>query len=151
MQIKENYSIILSGEKMKKVLFTLIQLSWGIVQSFIGFFLFLVYIRFPHSLYNGAVVTRWSRGGGVSLGLFVFAEKCDKEREKQLISHEYGHCVQSLILGPLYLLVIGLPSVTWATIFSRRRKKGVQENYYKFYTEKWAERIAGRKILNDLT
>ncbi len=132
---------------MKKILFTSLQLTWGILQSIAGFVLFLIYIKHPHYNHNGAIVTEWNRGGGVSLGLFVFVQHiCSDGRKQQLVTHEYGHCIQSLLLGPLYLFVIGLPSATWAGIFSHRCKKGKSTNYYRFYTEKWAEKIAGRKV-----
>lgn len=32
---------------------------------------------------------------------------------EKTIKHEYGHQLQSYILGPLYLLIIGLPSGLW--------------------------------------
>ena len=52
--------------------------------------------------------------------------------------HELGHSKQSLWLGPLYLLVIGLPSLLHNIIY---RLCGRKWNYYSFYTEKWAEHI----------
>jgi len=34
----------------------------------------------------------------------------DDEIEQRTLVHEYGHTIQSIILGPLYLLIIGIPS-----------------------------------------
>ena len=55
------------------------------------------------------------------------------------LKHEYGHAMQSAILGPFYLLVIGLPSSIWCNsrvVFKWRLAHNV--DYYDFPTEKWA-------------
>ena len=49
--------------------------------------------------------------GGISLGNYVYFRKPAYDR---LLRHEAGHCRQSRLLGPFYLLVIGLPSLLWA-------------------------------------
>lgn len=81
--------------------------------------------------------------GSVSLGKYIFVYVNTSGLSKT-IQHEVGHYRQSQILGPLYLLVIGIPSITWATLHSYIpyfRKY----NYYQFYTEKWANKLAGLK------
>lgn len=81
--------------------------------------------------------------GSVSLGKYIFVYVNTSGLSKT-IQHEVGHYKQSLMLGPLYLLVIGIPSITWATLHSYIpyfRKY----NYYQFYTEKWANKLAGLK------
>jgi hypothetical protein len=74
--------------------------------------------------------------GGISLGNFVYLRPPVYDRMAQ---HEYGHCLQSRLLGPLYLPVIGLPSLLWAIWWHPGRPVG----YYTFYTERWADRLAG--------
>ena len=126
---------------MKNFLKALLQCTWGILQTFIGFCLFIVVLisKFGKVLKceNGVVYTIWkSNQGSISLGLFVFIT----DDEPELIAHETGHTVQSLILGPLYLFIIGLPSILWAGfIFDKTKDK----TYYDFYTEAWANKIAG--------
>ena len=71
--------------------------------------------------------------GNVSLGKYII---CSKNPSKNTIKHEYGHCIQSMILGPLYLLVIGIPSFIWASVYLNTNK-----SYYWFYTEKWADKL----------
>ena len=44
----------------------------------------------------------------MSLGDYLFMPT---NATKESIKHECGHCRQSDILGPLYLIVIGVPSV----------------------------------------
>ncbi len=53
------------------------------------------------------------------------------------LMHEYGHTLQSIILGPLFLPVVGLPSLLWAglPVFRKYREKSAV-SYYRFYTER---------------
>ena len=74
--------------------------------------------------------------GGISLGSFVY---CRQPVYKIMLLHEYGHCIQSRILGPFYLIVIGIPSLLWALWWHPGRRVG----YYSFYTERWADRLGG--------
>ena len=149
---------------MKKLLYVLIQCTWGIIQTLVGFCVFFIHISCPHYFYHGAIVTKTKGKTSVSLGLFVFtgtelpkdkrAENRipDEEMEKRLLVHEYGHTIQSIILGPLYLIIIGLPSMIWAktTYFS---KKDIRIPYSDFYTESWAnylgEKITKEKSIED--
>ena len=74
--------------------------------------------------------------GGLSLGNFVYLRPPAYDK---MIRHEYGHCLQSRLLGPFYLLVIGLPSLLWALWWH----PGRSVSYYTFYTERWADRLGG--------
>ena len=125
-------------KRIRWVLYWLWQLTWGLPQTLLGAALFLRYARSPHMLRHGAVVTRWPREEGLSLGLFVFLPM--GKRGTMLFRHEFGHTVQSLLLGPLFLLLIGLPSLLWASVPERRRPRP----YFSFYTEKWANRLGGK-------
>ena len=59
------------------------------------------------------------------MGLFIFI----KDREDvnpwtyNTRIHEYGHTWQCLLLGPLYYIVIALPSVIWCNFFAKYREK----------------------------
>jgi hypothetical protein len=83
---------------------------------------------------------------GVSLGEYIILSEYVKD--KATLDHEYGHTIQSRIFGPLYLLVIGLPSAIgnnlWDRLFHKkwtflRREKW----YYSRYPEKWADKLGG--------
>lgn len=128
---------------MKRFLYTLGQLTWGLPQTLAGFFVFLLNIRCAHYVRRGAVVTEWRLSSGLSLGLFVFVGAELNDRQKSCIfAHEYGHTIQSLILGPLYLFAVGLPSVIWAGLpcFVRlRSERGIP--YSRLYCESWADRL----------
>ena len=131
---------------MKTVLYRLWQCTWGLPQTLLGGALFLRHRRAPHRTYRGAVVTQWPSRGGISLGMFVFVPAAQGEgeaaaaRARRVLLHEFGHTLQSLLLGPLYLPVIGVPSFLWCNLPAlRRRRKERGISYYAFYTERWAD------------
>ena len=151
---------------MKAVLYCLAQCSWGVLQTALGLFNFILHIRDRHYFYHGAVITEWNNNASVSLGMFVFVTKrpyfCELRNEytvekisHRLVVHEYGHTIQSLILGPLYLIIIGIPSAMWANLpccAEKRRAKGI--SYFSFFTESWAnslgERVTKQKSMERL-
>ena len=146
---------------MKNVLYFSVQCTWGILQSLLGLINFLLHIRDRHYFYHGAVITEWNDKSGVSLGMFVFVTKepyfYDKlkdgytkdELSRRLLVHEYGHTIQSLILGPLYLIVIGIPSTLWGFLPNlHKKRKDDQISYFSFFTEDWANRL-GEKVTGE--
>jgi hypothetical protein len=125
-----------------------VHVIWGAPQCALGLFVYLCCLLRGrrHLGYRTALVSFWGLNRGLSLGLFVFVPAALSARTtKRLIVHEYGHTIQSLMLGPLYLPLIMLPSLVWAglpTLERRRREKSI--SYYSFYTERWANRLALR-------
>ena len=95
------------------------------------------------SRYKQAIVIPCVMRGAVTLGNYVFVGL--NSEYKETVKHELGHTIQSKILGPLYLIVIGIPSITYCglrRLFPSLRKK----NYYNFYTEKWANNLSEKYI-----
>ncbi len=133
---------------MRRALYILCQCSWGAIQTLAGAVLFLIFAAKPHFTHHGAVVTRWQFGGSASLGMFIFLSDKHRGREAdRVLAHEFGHTLQSLILGPLYLVVIALPSVIWAGVPALRRMRGRRGiSYYRMYTERWANYLEERYI-----
>ncbi len=123
---------------MKRILYILLQCTWGLPQTLAGAVLFLVFLRSRHFRYRGAVATQWPLAGGVSLGLFIFVSY------ESLCYHEYGHTLQSLMLGPLYLPVVGLPSLVWAALYKRSRRAR-RHAYTSVFPENWAETLGSGK------
>ena len=80
----------------------------------------------------------WRFKSGLSLGNYIFI---NKTALVETAKHEEGHQKQSLMLGPLYLLVIGLPSFVWACLKTIGFFK--KTSYYNFYTEQWTDKLAG--------
>lgn len=139
---------------MCTILYRLVQCTWGILQTALGAAVFLLHLKEKHFAYHGAVITLWKSKASVSLGMFVFVTDepnfCEKlkddytkeELSRRLLVHEYGHSVQSLILGPLYLLLMGVPSTVWGFSPSlARKRREEQRSYFSFFTEKWANAL----------
>ena len=91
--------------KLKRILFTILQCTWGIIQTFLGAVIFIKLRKYPHMRYRGCVDTRWNISSGLSLGLFIFTPGEEDEDSQKIRVHEYGHCIQSIVLGPLYMLL----------------------------------------------
>lgn len=143
---------------MRTLLYVLLQCTWGLLQTAAGAAVCLRYRRCPRFRCRGAVVTSWPRSDSLSLGLFVFLSDHPpvdrrgttppEEIPRRLLVHEYGHTIQSLILGPLYLPLVGLPSVLWARLpFCRRKWRG-KVSYFSFFTEKTANSL-GEKVTKE--
>lgn len=130
---------------MHKTILVLLSLFWEQPQSLLGALLYLLtrLWKAPSRAYHRHVVTNTSFG--VSLGLFVFSPD-----SPYILRHELGHGRQSSILGPLYLLLVGIPSFARSGLSLARQLWG-RENvnrsedwYYKGYPEAWADRLGNR-------
>ncbi len=134
-------------------LYWLIQWTWGIPQNIIGLFIFLCFTDRKCQLYHGAIVSNWKRKTMCAgCGMFIFMSEITNFDTKKAISeqnsvqrlliHEYGHTIQSLILGPFFLFVITIPSALWALLpfFKERRLKN-DTSYYSAFTERWADAL----------
>ena len=108
--------------------------TWGIIGTAFGLILSIVMI-----ILGGDVVPRWGKhakvlapwymdgwGGAVSLGPVLTGY-----RRFSNWTHEYGHTWQNRILGPLYIFIIGIPSLISASTSSG--------SHSSFYTETWAD------------
>lgn len=111
---------------------------WQLPQNIIGLIVILITRAFNCGNYyviKNHSATKWF---GISLGKYIIFGDFPIKRPLQ---HEQGHQKQSLYLGWLYLLIIGLPSV-----FRRIYQKMFKKNniwYYSGYPEKWADRLGG--------
>ena len=135
---------------------------WELPQNLVG--LFWIYIlnigtarlRVHDGYRIGSSVFYLKRGcpAGVCLGEFIcfpyWSFTSVNLADKQ---HERGHRIQSRILGPLYLILVGIPSVIRNLRFRIKQRKyplyKLVKWYYSGYPEKWADKlghVSGRKI-----
>lgn len=152
---------------MKGLVYGIWQCTWGFLQSLLGMIVFLIHHKDKHYTYHGAAITVWKNKSSLSLGMFVFVtaepyfiEKFKRkmsaeELSNRLLVHEYGHTIQSLILGPLYLIFIGIPSTLWGFLPNLNKKRRDEKiSYFDFFTEKWAnslgEKVTGEKSMENL-
>ena len=130
--------------KAKLFVYYFLQWTWGIIQNIVGLIIrAYVLSKDPNKdsfKFFGAQVTEWNKGhGSMGMGMFIFYGHKGEKDEQEVLVHEYGHTLQSAVLGPFYLLVIGLPSIIWATrpkYKKLREEKGIR--YVDFYPESWA-------------
>lgn len=120
-------------DKLKKVLLWL----WQLPQNILGLLPLLINRgEVKHRLDNIVFYYDNNFPGGITLGEYILVGS------ETAVRHEFGHVLQSRILGPLYLFVIGIPSIVHAAINEyigccKKHKEG----YYHFYTEKWANKL----------
>ena len=126
---------------------------WTLPQNIIGVLVMLgVYIK--HKVNGNSMMIENGQAGRViigftsdkvgsfSLGHFVFYNTTlnrTLENIENMKNHELGHSLQSLILGPLYLPVVGLSSLILN--IQARWNNNIYENYYDCFPENWADKL----------
>ena len=128
--------IKLSNPILKGILYL-----WQVPQNLLG----LGVIFFSRAKPTSGIKPYWNAKAnfGISLGNYIISDSGDKKT----LLHEAGHQKQSLMLGPLYLLIIGLPSISW-NIWDRLFHKSWswekrERWYYSLPWEKWADKLGG--------
>ena len=117
---------------------------WQLPQNIAGFLYWLKITIEKDKVVVGK--TKWSKAysaktmeGGISLGMYCFLNPVFAKNDAAIAHELIGHTLQSRILGPLYLFVVGIPSVLNAAF-------DISECYYDFYTEKDANARAGLTV-----
>lgn len=136
---------------MKKVLFIILQCTWGLLQTLVGLGFFIANRKRNHRMYRGCIDTQWNHHGGLSLGLFIFTPPDSQSNANLIRVHEYGHAVQSLFLGPL-MLFVGIISVAWGNLpyFARLRKEKhlpYTACFVEAWASSWGEWATGEKAI----
>ena len=121
-------------------------LLWQLPQNLLGLVVILV-TGAKRSLNFRHVWLTQCYNFGVSLGYFIIFGAKDYYVMHKDYEHECGHCRQSLYLGPLYLPVIGLPSIVF-NIYDQlfhRKWPCIERNYwyYSLPWEAWADKLGG--------
>lgn len=123
---------------MKKVLLWL----WQLPQNILGWF---ISRNAGIKVYDDITVHfKFLFRSGVSLGNYIILDNIYLNFEDLIndtVKHEHGHQIQSMYLGPLYLIIIGLPSML-GNIYSRIFHKD-SVWYYKQPWEAWADKLGG--------
>ena len=139
------------------ILYWFLQCTWGIIMTFIGALTFFVIAvickgRVRHNKY-GFVVEIGYNWGGLSLGPFAFTGRYTEKNGpcydvvffEFVRTHEYGHSIQNIILGPLFPFLIGIPSAIRYHIYMHSEK--TWHWYYNLaWFEHWANLLGHRFI-----
>ena len=109
---------------LKMLLYWVWLWTWGFIESFLGFWVFLFAIIFrkgkPRVNGYGILTPFGGNWGGLSLGVFQFCGEYDRLDRPEMFNldfynstrkHEFGHSLQVCIFGPLWLIIVGIPSV----------------------------------------
>ena len=124
----------------------LLQWTWGIVQNLIGFLLMLFIRNKTLHHFYGTVIVEYhaskllKNASAFALGMFIFCKDTDEEMKRYLLTHEYGHTIQSILYGPLFLPIVGICSVRWSLVYSKNRE--ILNASKIFYAHKYPERQA---------
>ena len=118
---------------------------WQLPQNVLG--LLVIAITRANKTEDGIWICGYLFDSAVSLGDYIIFQKY---RVTDIaIKHEKGHQKQSLILGPLYLIIIGLPSACGNIIDRVFHKKWCYTArmywYYKQPWEAWADKLGSVK------
>ena len=131
-------------KKLFNALLFVISFLWQLQQSLTGLFM-LLYFKICGDLelisYDKLCFAYKSKymSGGISLGNFAFVSN-GLSKSKESIAHEqYGHTWDSKLMGPLYLLIVGIPSILNAAF-------NFTKCYYDWFPERWANRHAGLEV-----
>ena len=100
---------------VKRILFIILQCTWGILPTLVGLFFFLKLNDYPHKT--------------------------------------YGHCIQSIVLGPLFVAV-GIISLVWGRhpyfVKLREEKKLPYTScFVESWASKWGELATGEEAIWD--
>ena len=118
---------------------------WQLPQSIIGLFMLIFFAAFGKVRLISYKKLCFAfeadlMSGGISLGNFAFVSPRSAKSDAVVAHEQEGHTVDSKIWGPLYLFVIGLPSLIHAA-------GNNYDCYYDFFTEKLANKHAGLEVL----
>ena len=138
---------------MKRILFYVLSFTWGALMSIIGAIGTLILLPFgEQKIFHGRVYTvigaNW---GGVCLGCFFFVSK-SSANSNHTRAHECGHGLQNCLWGPLFPIVIGIPSSIRYFYRNWRTKKGnpCKTDYDDIWFEGQATRWGKKYVLTDL-
>lgn len=130
-------------KKLLKTAINVILYVWQLPQNLLGLLLIWYMggtrIKSNDTIFDTVFIVSKKMKGGISLGKYIILSKRSNNSKTRL--HELGHTIQSKMLGPLYLIVIGLFSLIHAMGWSP--EKG---DYYSYWTEAWANKLAKKYI-----
>lgn len=135
----------------------LLRFTWELPQTLFGFFVAQFFNYFSCETVvsvQDTLLIRYSAPAleneqAVSLAPFIVGTPAFAPQTTAFI-HEFGHVLQSRLLGPLYLLLVGAPSILSALFAPKRHIRRVFETDaslrgYLFFPEaqkKWSHEIA---------
>lgn len=144
---------------MKKLVYWVLQFTWGALLTIPGLFLLLflfIFRKIKKISSNGYsyIVEFGGNWGGVNLGLLSFCGNYSSITDyadffEYIRRHEYGHSFQNIIFGPLHLFIVAIPSACryWYQVYKAKHGVFLGEDWYQSaWFESQATSIGYRKL-----
>jgi hypothetical protein len=116
-------------------LYIILAHTWGLLMTLIGYIisLALLFVGKPHKYYWVYCYSLGESWGGFEMGTMFVR---DTTSTNELSQHEFGHTFQNCLLGPLYPILVGIPSMCryWYRHISEKHGK-----IHKPYDAIWFE------------
>ena len=127
---------------MKKTVFWMLSITWGLPMTMIGAVAAAVLMAFGHKpkkwgyCYYFEIGNDW---GGVELGAFFIV---DHQSNIYIRNHEHGHAIQNCYYGFLMPFIVCIPSAVryWYRRIRSIMGLGNKANYYDIWFEAQASR-----------
>ncbi len=137
---------------MIKQIYYILRFIWELPQNVLGIIIYFLNKKKVYSIrkLDGRLYFQ-NNNFGISLGSFIFWMPIWQDNYSEVpivLKHEFGHSFQSIYLGPLYLIIIGIPSVArviYAKLFYKVKRNN-WGNYYNGFPEKWADTLGEKHV-----
>lgn len=118
-------------EKHKWLYYSLAH-TWGIIMTLIGYIaaLVLMCMKVNPIKYNGIFYLKYKKSwGGVDFGMCFVR---DINSTEHVTKHELGHTYQNCILGPLFIILVAIPSACryWYQVIAQKKGKKFSSDWY---------------------
>lgn len=133
---------------MKKILMHVWQLPQHLLALLLLFIIRNRSMVVVHDVDGTLLYLAMGLGWGISLGKYILL---DMDASEETMNHERGHCKQSRMLGWLYLIIVGIPSIAMnvlSTIMYWLGSDSMIRHYYQRWPESWADRLGGVKRID---
>lgn len=138
-------------KKLDKITYWVLSCTWGIIETLIGAIVALALLitgHKPHIYHYDIYFEVGKNWGGFELGPFFV---CNENPSEHLKQHEHGHGFQNCWWGPLYPIVIGIPSAIrywYREIEERIMDKKLEKG--KITSEQYREWFLNRPAYDDM-
>lgn len=133
---------------LKRIVFYVLSFTWGIITSLPGLLVISFSALFKRvHVYHGRLYAVWGKNwGGLELGpFFIIGENCENSR-----AHETGHGLQNIILGPLMIVLVSIPScIRYWYLELKYYRKGLYKDYDAIWFEGQATRWGKKFVETD--
>lgn len=135
-----------------KWLYYILAHTWGIIMTLIGYIVALLLLIFGVKpiKYNGIFYFRFKKNwGGVDFGMCFVRDTTSIEH---VTKHELGHTYQNCVLGPLFPLIVSIPSACryWYQVVARKHGKSFANDWYDSVWFEGSATEIGTYIIDEL-